>query len=69
MKEFELTIGLVVLIALAYFFCSDSGSKAPSTYKIGNTFKPVSLTDVRGEVISFETFRGKILFINFFASW
>lgn len=57
---------LIILIGVAYF----SGVfNNKNYYQVGDTFRPVTLTSISGEALSLSKFQGKILFINFYASW
>jgi hypothetical protein len=56
----------IIFIGAVYF----SGMvKNENYYQVGDTFRPVTLTSISGELISLQKFQGKILFINFYASW
>lgn len=48
---------------------SGTGTEAPQFYQIGDTLKTAQLTSIKGDTISLDPFSGKILFLNFFASW
>ena len=61
MKRF--TISLSVIIALFFFVASayalDNGSKVPN----------FTLTDLSGKNVSLSDYKGKVVVLNFWASW
>jgi len=63
-------VGLIIVLVLGFAFAS-SCSPVPSGLgtKVGNTAPDFTLSDLDGNQVSLSDFRGKAVFINFWASW
>ncbi len=58
---------LLILILAVFFACQgDSSQNPPENFQTAPAF---TLTDVDGQVHSLEQYRGKVLVLNFFATW
>jgi peroxiredoxin len=59
-------LGLIIVLVLGFTFavsCSTSGIKA------GHTAPDFTLADLDGNQVSLSDFRGKAIFLNFWATW
>ncbi|MBN2093647.1 hypothetical protein JW964_28765 [candidate division KSB1 bacterium] len=61
-----ISVLLIIFFGSVYF---TGMIKSDNYYQIGDTFRPVTLTSISGEPVSMEKYQGKILFINFYATW
>ena len=61
----KIIIAFVLLQALCVSF-ANAGELAPVT---GGAQPELSLTDVKGQQVSLDQFRGRIVLVNFWASW
>lgn len=65
-----LMVGLLVgLPAFLPVACSDGSSSAPAVSQTGNAVPAVKVKDLRGKELDLATTRGKVLLINFWATW
>lgn len=61
---------LLFLSTLALLFSGPVASgQAAVYYQLGDTLKSAQLTSIDGNPLSLDVYSGKIIFINFFASW
>jgi peroxiredoxin len=67
---------VLMLIALVAVFslvaCDDSRTQAPQQLQgglIGQTAPDLTLTDMQGQKVSLSQFRGKVVILNFWATW
>jgi hypothetical protein len=64
--------GLVALVALVGgIYGQVKAATSPTVYRVGNTvdLKKVALKDLDGKAVNWDTYRNKILVINYFATW
>ncbi len=68
MKRFKSIIALVILVSLCLCACETEGEQlgAEAVKKVA---PPFSIMDVSGNTISLNALRGKVVLINFFATW
>ena len=60
------------LLLSLYFLCLlmlSISNSAIGQYKVGDTVVDFTLTSINGEEISLFDYRGKIIFLNLFATW
>jgi peroxiredoxin len=60
---------LVILLALSPAGATPALVKAPVKLKVGDTAPPFTRTDLLGKTFDLEAQRGKIVLIDFWASW
>ncbi|BCA81025.1 TlpA disulfide reductase family protein [Desulfuromonas sp. AOP6] len=74
MQRKMIIAAVVIGLAVVYFFVAGSGvreselstAKEPAAIAMAPDF---SLTDMQGESVSLSEYRGKVVFLNFWASW
>ncbi len=68
MKNYILVIIIVLLIGPTG--CNNSPvEKPPSTSQLMREIDKIRLTDIKGQSIDLKTYKGKTIFINFWATW
>lgn len=67
-----ITIGLaVVIIGVVAFFVARAtfGGSSGGVVKAGNSAPPISLPGLNGNSVSLASYRGKVVLVNFWATW
>lgn len=68
MKLFKSIISLVLFLFLFIYACERNVDQVGAK-PVKQVAPPFSLTDLSGNTISLNALRGKVVFINFFATW
>ena len=67
MKKRLIGFGVLILIILGFFLVS--GLKPAQGGLIGNPAKPFTIPSLDGKTISLDSFKGKVVILNFWATW
>ncbi|MFH1675128.1 MAG: TlpA disulfide reductase family protein [Pseudomonadota bacterium] len=68
MKRFKSIIALVILVSICLCACETEGEQL-STKTVKKVAPLFSVRDISGNTISLDGLRGKVVLINFFATW
>ena len=58
----KLSLGLLIVITA----CKDAAEQQPA---VENEIDKVKLTDLKGQLVNLDEYKGKTIFINFWATW
>ena len=62
-------ISIAMLLLVIFVGCQPKQITLNSKLKIGSTFPAIEGTDVEGQPISTEEFKGKVVLVDFFGDW
>ncbi len=69
MRRLVLIIGVILLVGGAYYFSSTSNHELVKTVVAGDVAPDFELEDTKGIKVSLASLRGKIVLVNFWATW
>ena len=69
MKNWERFVGSLLILAIAVVACSGAGAGTPEGINVGNRAPDFTLEALDGSKVSLEDHRGKVVLINFWATW
>ena len=69
MNSLKKLIPVVVLTAIAVFYITGFNRKSTANLKDNAFDYSFSVKDMNGEVVPFDTYKGKVVFLNLWATW
>ena len=69
MRKWERLVGPLLILAIAVVACSGPGAGASQGINVGNRAPDFTLEALDGTRVSLQDHRGKVILINFWATW
>jgi peroxiredoxin len=65
-----ISVALLIVVLFSVVSCGpESSQTTPATVELGSEAPDFTLTDLSGESVSLSEFRGKVVLLNFWATW
>jgi peroxiredoxin len=68
-RNWKRSAGVFLVLAVMLAACAGSGGSSPAGVNEGNQARDFSLETLDGSSVSLEDYRGKVVLVNFWATW